>query len=154
MIHHLSIPANNPRHVAEVLAKIWNGQAAPFPPHSGSYMAIAHDEYGTMIEVHPFGTELIPGMGEQPAQFQVSEYLSPYSPVHAAISVPLSQEKIEEIAAQEGWRALRCHRGNFDVIEFWIENHLMLELLTPEMATQYLQFSQKRSLEQFLTQAG
>jgi hypothetical protein len=153
MIHHISIPANNPRHVAEVLAKIWNGQAAPFPPHSGSYMAIAHDEYGTMIEVHPAGIRLIPGMGEQPAQFQVSESLSPYTSVHAAISVPNSQEKIEEIAAQEGWRALRCHRGNFDVIEFWIENHLMLELLTPEMAGQYLEFSQKRSLEQFLTQS-
>jgi hypothetical protein len=30
----------------------------------------------------------------------------------------------------------------FDVIEFWVENRLMLELLTPEMATQYLAVTQ------------
>lgn len=153
MIHHISIPAHNPAHVAEVLAKIWNGKAAPFPPHSGSYMAVAYDDYGTMIEVHPLQTELIPGLGEQQAQFQESDYPSEFSGVHAAISVPISQEKIEEIAAQEGWRALRCNRGSFEVIEFWLENRLMLELLTPEMAEKYLQFSQKRNLEQFFNQA-
>nr|CAD5959880.1 hypothetical protein NO713_03128 [Planktothrix pseudagardhii] len=32
MIHHLSIPAKNPRQVAEVLAQISQGKFAPFPP--------------------------------------------------------------------------------------------------------------------------
>jgi hypothetical protein len=149
MIHHISISANNPQHVAEVLAKIWNGNAAPFPPHPGSYMALSYDEYGTMIEVHPLETELIPGTDGQETRFQENKSPSQYSAVHAAISVPISQEQIEQIAAEEGWRVLRCHRSQFDVMEFWIENRLMLELLTPEMASQYLSFAQRRNLEQF-----
>jgi hypothetical protein len=43
-----------------------------------------------------------------------------------------------ELAARHGWRALRLSRGSFDVIEFWIENCVMLEILTPEMAADYL----------------
>ena len=42
------------------------------------------------------------------------------------------------IAAREGWRALVLPRGGFDVIEFWIDNTVMVELLTPAMAADYL----------------
>jgi hypothetical protein len=31
-IAHASIPADNPKHVAEVLAEILSGEAMPFPP--------------------------------------------------------------------------------------------------------------------------
>jgi hypothetical protein len=34
MIHHLSLSAQNPLHVAEVLAEIWHGKVAPFPTAS------------------------------------------------------------------------------------------------------------------------
>jgi hypothetical protein len=151
MIHHISIAANNPRHVAEVLAKILGGKVAPFPSHPGSYVAIAMDEKGTLIEVYPLGTELIPGDGEQQVQFRENQNSSPYDAVHAAVSVSISEKEIEEIAAQEGWRVLHCNRGQFEVIEFWIENRLMIELLTPEIAPQYLNFVQKRNLEKFFT---
>ncbi|MBD2663705.1 hypothetical protein [Richelia sinica] len=153
MIHHMSISASNPHHVAEVLAQIWNGKAVPFSPHPGSYMALSNDEYGTMIEVYPLETELIPGRDNQPANFQQNQSPSQYYPIHAAISVPINQARIEEIANQAGWRVLHCHRGQFDVMEFWVENRLMLELLTPEMAQQYLDFAQKRNLEQFTSSA-
>ncbi|MBC1241737.1 hypothetical protein [Nostoc sp. 2RC] len=151
MIHHISIAANNPRHVAEVLAKILGGKVAPFPSHPGSYVAIAMDEKGTLIEVYPLGTELIPGDGEQQVQFRKNQNYSPFDAVHAAVSVSISEKEIEEIAAEEGWRVLHCNRGQFEVIEFWIENRLMIELLTPEIAPQYLNFVQKRNLEKFFT---
>ncbi len=151
MIHHISIAANNPRHVAEVLAKILGGKVAPFPSHPGSYVAIAMDEKGTLIEVYPLGTELIPGDGEQQVQFRKNQNYSPYDAVHAAVSVSISEKEIEEIVAEEGWRVLHCNRGQFEVIEFWIENRLMIELLTPEIAPQYLNFVQKRNLEKFFT---
>lgn len=154
MLHHISIPANNPRLVAEALAKIFGGKAAPFPPHAGSYMAVSYDEYGTMIEVYPVGTELVPGAGEEQVRFQDNTHPSQFYGIHAAISVSASQNQIEEIANNEGWRVLRCNRGNFEVMEFWIENQLMLELLTPEMASQYLNFTQRRNLDQFLTPAA
>lgn len=153
MIHHISIPASHPQRVAEALAKIWGGTAVPFPVNPGSYMALSHDEYGTMIEVYPLGTELVPGSGEQQVQFSQNTHPSQFHPVHAAISVNTSQAQIEEVAVQEGWRVLRCQRGHFEVMEFWIENHLMLELLTPEMASQYLGFIKQRNLEQTLSGA-
>ncbi|VEP17890.1 hypothetical protein H1P_6540001 [Hyella patelloides LEGE 07179] len=66
MIHHISLPAKNPLHVAEVLAELFNGYSAPFSSHSDSYVAFAADKYGTLIEVYPIGTEMIPGEGDQP----------------------------------------------------------------------------------------
>ena len=53
MIHHVSIPARDPRHVAEVLAELMNGKCLPFGPLEGAFMAASGDEHGTMIEVYP-----------------------------------------------------------------------------------------------------
>lgn len=65
-----------------------------------------------------------------------------YTDIHAAISVPIIQQEIEEIGVRKGWRVVRCNRDSFfDVIEFWVENRLMIEFLTPEMASQYLKFA-------------
>lgn len=33
---------------------------------------------------------------------------------------------------------MRCDRGSFSVVEVWVENAVMLEFLTPEMAAAYL----------------
>ncbi|GAB4377328.1 MAG: hypothetical protein Kow00121_26420 [Elainellaceae cyanobacterium] len=149
MIHHISIAAQHPLHVAEVLAEIWRGQAAPFPPHPGSFMVMALDEFGTLIEVYPAGTELTPGANE--AEFSHNATPSPYQATHAAVSVPASREEIEQIGAREGWTVRYCSReGFFDVIEFWIENTLMIELLTPQMAAKYIAFMQPEHLAQVL----
>ena len=65
--------------------------------------------------------------------------------------MPTNLEQIERIAAREGWRVLPCSRdGLFDVIEFWVENQLMLELLTPAIAHKYLNAMHPKSLEQLL----
>lgn len=137
MIHHISIPAKNPLHVAEVLAELLKGYAAPFQSHPGSYVAFAADEYGTLIEVYPLGTEMIPGEIDRPIQYQNQNSSNQFIATHAAISIPLEQSQIEAIAKREGWRCLRCSRGYFDVIEFWLENAVLLELATPELAQQY-----------------
>ena len=60
MIHHISISANQPQHVAQVLAQLCQGQSAPFPYHEGCYIVLALDPHGTMIEVMPQGTKLTP----------------------------------------------------------------------------------------------
>ncbi|MDJ0647543.1 MAG: hypothetical protein QNJ60_02455 [Xenococcaceae cyanobacterium MO_188.B19] len=58
MIHHISIPAQNPRHVAEIIAELFNNNyCAPFPSNPGSYITFAGDKYGTLIEVYPLGTD-------------------------------------------------------------------------------------------------
>lgn len=152
MIHHFSIPAMNPFHVAQVLAELWGGQAVPFPPHPDSYMVLTMDDHGTMIEIYPTGTEMVPGLDQGEVQFSVNPLTSPHSATHAAISVPMSQSQIEAIAAREGWRCVWCDRdGFFEVIELWIENRLLLELLPPAMAARYVSFMQPVNLVKILS---
>ncbi len=43
MIHHVSIPARDPQHVAEVLAELMGGQCYPFGPLEGAFMAASGD---------------------------------------------------------------------------------------------------------------
>ena len=153
MIHHLSIPAENPAHVAEVLAEIFKGSFSQFPPHPGSYVSFAIDQYGTAIEVYPLGTELIPGQENQQLEFKHNNSSSRFIATHAAISVPLSREEIELLGKRERWRVAHCNReGIFEVMEFWIENAVMLELLTPEMTRQYTQATEPQKLAELLAQ--
>jgi len=153
MIHHISVAAQNPLHVARVLAKVSRGIVAPFPPHPNSYFVLVGDEHGTAIEVYPQGTELMPGSGEDEVVFVRNPLYSGYTATHAALSVPTSQEEIEAIGAREGWRTVRCNReGFFDVIEFWVENRLMIELLPPVLAARYLEFMQPENLERVMAE--
>src|ERR1700730_4148070 len=40
-----------------------------------------------------------------------------------------------------GWQCFRCDRGPFHVIEGWVENESMVEILPPEFAAEYLAFT-------------
>jgi hypothetical protein len=138
MLHHISVSVNDPRHVATVMAAVFQGQVAPFPFNPGSYVTLAGDELGTMIEFYPYETEIIPNAHQGQAGFRLTPYPNHYTAFHAAISVPISLEEIERIGEREGWRVLYASRdGLFEVIEFWVENRLMIELLTPAMAAKY-----------------
>jgi hypothetical protein len=65
---------------------------------------------------------------------------------HAAIAVPITEAQIREVAEREGWRVVACDRRAFSLIELWIENRFLLELLTPELSGKYLAFSQQPQL--------
>ena len=122
MIHHISIPAKEPLHVANVLAELFQGSVMPFPPLEGAYVVVAKDEYGTLIEVYPISSEIMPGQGNDEASFCHNARPYHFTAVHAAISVPMSQAEIEAIADREGWRVLPCDRdGLFNLVEFWVE---------------------------------
>lgn len=151
MIHHLSIAAKNPDRVANVLAEVWQGKAYPFPPHPGSYMVFPGDEYGSAIEIYPLGTEIAPKDGDEP-NFEYNPSASELTATHAAVSVPTSQETIAQIGDREGWRVQVCDRGPFHVVEFWVENRLLLELLPPAMASEYLEFVKPENLEAYFAQ--
>ncbi|WP_414571432.1 hypothetical protein [Nostoc sp. CCY 9925] len=154
MIHHISIAVKNPNHVAQVFAEILKAQAVPFPPNPSSYMVIPFDEHGTAIELYPLGSQIEPGEGDDECVFVHTAITSRFTDIHAAISVPTSQKEIEQIGVREGWRVVRCNRDSFfDVIEFWVENRLMIEFLTPEMASVYLKFAtDKENLKYFLAE--
>jgi hypothetical protein len=141
----MSIPATDTRHVAEVLVEILGGELSGFGPYRASWIAWAADDVGAAIEVYPVGTELYPPAGPGQALFRHDAAASGFSATHAAVSVDLSAEQIVVIGEREGWRAERCSRGPHDVIELWIENRVMLELMTPEMTADYLAAAPRRS---------
>jgi hypothetical protein len=147
MIHHISIPAKNPELVVRVLARFLKGKAYAFSPVEGAYIAVGLDNYGTAIEVYPIDTGIYFAPNEP--EFKSTGYQPNVTAFHAAISVPLNQKEIEIIARENNWRVQFCDRGPFGVIEVWVENWLMLELLTPELAKGYLEFITPQNVEAF-----
>jgi hypothetical protein len=141
MIHHLSIAARDPKHVAGVLAELMGGKAVPFPPNPGSFFALQLDDHGSGVEVYPLGTELQPGGHDGGGFIKKPQPECGYGPTHFALSVATDADKIEAIARREGWQCFRCNRGPFHVIEVWLENESMVEVLPPEFAAEYLAFT-------------
>jgi hypothetical protein len=147
MIHHISFAANDPLRAAEVVAELWQGRAMPFPHHPGSYIALSLDPYGTAIEFWPKDTVLKPGSLSEAVQFSNSQTAG-YTATHAHMAVSIDEAQIYQIADREGWRAVRCKRADFfELIEFWIENEIMLELVPPTLMEQYLLAVQPENLK-------
>ncbi|TLG74075.1 hypothetical protein [Methylocystis sp. B8] len=154
MIHHISIPARDPAHVADVLAEIMNGRAFPFSgPLPGAHMAMSGDPHGTMIEVYPNTITLTPGEDGAQVAFTPGPSSEGYFPFHALISVPVDRAAIERIGAREGWRTKFFGRGApgkppvFHLLEFWVENRVMLELAPADLADEYASFMQIGRIE-------
>jgi hypothetical protein len=138
MLFHVSIEADCPRRVAEVVAELWGGLAAPFPAvAAGSWVALAGDDKGTMIEFYPRGTEL--RESDNGASGVVSAAPRRFNATHYAMATKLSQDEVLAIAAREGWPAKYCRRGDaFGVIEVWAEGCQLIEVLTGEMQAEYV----------------
>ena len=143
MIHHVSIPARDPEHVVKVLAELMGGYAGPFiGPIPGAWVVYAEDAVGTGIEVYPDRTLLVPGAGQSMGTVELGEPAL-RSAVHALVSVKVDRAAIERIGAREGWRTIHFWRGPspevqlFELYEFWVENRIMLELVTEDMVPRY-----------------
>lgn len=140
MLFHVSVSALNPERVARVIAELWDGAAMPFPPlGEGSWVAHAGDDRNTLVEVLPRGTELFPGPGGADAISVHNPHASRSTATHIAIATPHDIDRVRAIAARHGWMTKYCKRGDaFGVIELWVENALLVEVLTPEMQAEYL----------------
>jgi hypothetical protein len=155
MIHHVSISAKNPQHVAAVLAEVMEGKSYPFPGAiPDSFMAVEGDGNGTMVEVYPENMTLKPGStDDQEVQAKRSASVPEAWPFHFLLSVRSDRATIERIGAREGWTTRYLGRGApgqppvFHVIEFWIENRLMVEVVTKEMAAEYTALMQPAKLD-------
>ena len=140
MIHHLSIAARDPKKAAGVLAELMGGKAVPFPPNPGSFFALQLDDHGSGVEVYPAGTELEPN-GNTGGSFVKHDGGRGYGSTHFALSVATDAKKVAEIAKRAGWQCHDCNRGPFHVIEVWVENETMVEILPPAYAAEYLAFT-------------
>jgi hypothetical protein len=139
MIHHLSIAAGNPKQAADILAELMGGTAVPFPPNPGSYFALQLDEHGSGVEVYPAGTELEPN-GDVGGSF-MKRTPRGFGSTHFALSVKTDADTVKKVAEKAGWQCYDCNRGPFHVIEVWVENHIMVEILPPAYAAEYLAFT-------------
>jgi hypothetical protein len=139
MLFHMSIAADDPRHVASVIAELWGGRAMPFPPVSDNgWIALSGDERGTALEVYPQGTVLRESEGDADAHGEATG-TDRFTATHGAIATHLGQDAVLAIAEREGWPAKYRKRGGlFGVVELWIEGRQMMEVLTPDMQSEYL----------------
>src|SRR5438874_7233532 len=141
MIHHLSIAARDPKKAAGVLADLMGGKAVPFPPNPGSFFALQLDDHGSGVEVYPAGTELQPAGAEGGRFVKQPQAERGFGATHFALSVATDAQTVEGIAHRAGWHCVTCNRGPFHVIEVWVENATMVEVLPPEFAREYLAFT-------------
>jgi catechol 2,3-dioxygenase-like lactoylglutathione lyase family enzyme len=138
MIHHVSIPVADPRRAAEVFAELFDGRVTPFKAYEGGWIAWTDDEVGTSVEFFPVGTEMFPPEGEGMVEFRHVAGASPFVATHLTLTVERTVDEVLAIADREGWRAKVVSRGPNDVIEFWVENSVMVEVMTSEMAADFL----------------
>ena len=141
MLFHCSIDAEDPKRVAEVLAALFGGSAAPFPPIANGWLAMAGDDRATLIEIYPRGTILFEQEGDQDADGRIDEVACRIrgSATRFAMATQLTSDQVHAIAQREGWSAKYRRRGcMFGVIEMWLDNERMIEVLTAEMQAEYL----------------
>jgi len=165
MINHISIAVENPEKAANVIAELWDGaMVVPFPPAPGAFMVFANDGRGSGVEITPRGTVLIPGTGLPPeddsdapteeyeAKFVNQGSAPQYVATHLNINTHLGIEEIKAIGRREGWRTLVCNRGEglFQLVEMWIENHFMLEVMTPEQTARYVEITRPEFFAEML----
>ena len=133
MLFHASIPADDPERVARAIAELWGGCVTPFPPCAGAFIAWADDERRTVVDVFPRGRQHVPAPGE--FTLRDAAALSPFSEAHLAMGTKLSAEQVLALGARERWLAQRSSRGGlFEVVELWLENKFLLEILpAPEL---------------------
>ena len=154
MIHHLSIAARDPKHSAEVVAEIMGGKAVPFPPNPGSFFALQLDDHGSGVEIYPAGTELQPA-GEEGGSFvRKPREGRGFGATHFALSVAADEGKVKQIAERAGWHCVTCNRGPFHVIEVWVENNTMVEILPPAYAAEYVAFTNPQKVLASMAAAG
>jgi hypothetical protein len=163
MLNHISIAVNDPKKVADVLAELWGGMVIPFPPAPDSFIVLANDGKGSAVEVTPAGTVLVPGEGLPPddditaatedfeARFVKSDFVPKYVATHLNISTEKSIDEIKAIGKREGWRTLVANRdrGLFQLVELWIEDTFMLEVMTPEQTARYREITSPAFIAQF-----
>lgn len=153
MINHISIAVEDPTRTAEFLAELWDGMVLPFPPAEGAFIVLANDGKGSGVEVLPADTVLKPGEGlpdeenfsaqtateQNEARFVRTEATNDFGPVHLNISTHLSIGEVRELAERHGWRNLVCNRdgGLFQLIEVWIDDRFMLEVMTEAQTARY-----------------
>jgi hypothetical protein len=139
MIAHVSLPAEDCRHVAEVLAAMLNGGAVRFPPGGPDAWNCWSRANDFQIVVTPRGNVMVAGPTEQ---VWVTRPKPPSAELayesHFAMAVERPASEVVELARTAGWHARICSRGGFfELVEVWVENAYLVEVLDPAQVADY-----------------
>ncbi|MCK0167749.1 hypothetical protein MWU52_09345 [Jannaschia sp. S6380] len=132
---HLSITARSPKAFARTVARLLGGEALPFPPCPGAWIAFADADDGTAVEVYPAGTRL--SAGPEALAFSPGPPRRSTGATHFAIASPLKAQQILDLVEGVGWTARRCDRGPFSCLEVWTGEGLLIEVLDSGMLADY-----------------
>jgi hypothetical protein len=136
-IYHVALPANNPQSTARTLAEILGGEAMPFPVIPGAWMAWSADG-ASEIEVTPRGLgfkRANPGSVPEVVSTAQDRGATGW---HLAVGTSVDAAEVVRIAERAGWPAQICDRkGLFEVVEVWVDDTCLIEVLDPGMQTCY-----------------
>lgn len=136
MILHASFAVDHPHPAALAVAQLLGGEAFHFPDLGPqAWIAMAGDSHGTLVEFLQRGTEFHYEPGK-PVRHLAGKPARA-SACHILLETPLSEQRVLAIANEHGCRAHRTLHGPLPVIEFWIEDCLLIEVATPDMAAFY-----------------
>jgi hypothetical protein len=136
MILHASLTVDTPRNAAETLAELMGGEAFPFPGlGADAWIAMSGDDHGTLVEFLQRGTEFhyVPG-GTVAHRYGTK---TRENGCHVLIETPYDVARALAIANERECRAHLANHGPLQVIEFWIEDCLLVEVATPQQAAAY-----------------
>lgn len=161
MIAHVSVPSRDPHGTALLLARLIDGEVFPFPVVPGASIAVARDGSGLAIEVYPQEMAHHPGHGapdpalvpEGPQALPWEDQIHPDgiqlrpSAFHMALVSKLGDDEVVALAGRAGLRAVRCDRaGVFRLVELWLDNAILVEVLNPGEAERYRSFMNPRGV--------
>jgi hypothetical protein len=138
MLHHVSFNARNPERAARVLAALMDATAVrlPAPPFpKGAWSVVCGDSQGSFIELIPWGYALD---AEARGGMVMDQEMRPRTGSHVLASTPHAAEVVLAIAEREKLRAALTDAGLFQFIKVWVEETVLVELLTPQQMPAYL----------------
>jgi hypothetical protein len=107
--------------------------APPFP--KGARSVVCGDSHGSLIELIPCGHVLD---AEARGGMIHDREMRPRTGSHVLVSTSMPAEVVLAIAEREGLRAVSLDTGLFQFIKVWIEETVLVELLTPQQLPAYL----------------
>ena len=139
MIAHVSLPADDCAKVALVLARMLGGGALRFPPGGPDAWNCWSPNNDFQIVVTPRGRVIVEGPTEQVwASRHTRSPDDRASESHFAMAVERDAREVLAMARSAGWNARICNRGGFfDVVEVWVENAYLVEVLDPTQMAAY-----------------
>ena len=71
-----------------------------------------------------------------------------FGAVHVAMTTDLSRDEVIALGQAQGWRTLHADRGAFDLVEVWVDDRIMVEVLPPDSTARYLAISDPAAARQ------